>query len=141
MGKIYSDDLRERVIKAVEEGQSARSAAKRFGISPNGAIKTVRRWRETGSYALPPRKGGRRSALDEHKDYLIGLIREKPDMTLQEISNNLRRYKSFAPSISSVWRFFDRHGFSYKKKPVRNRTRQAGRQGGEGYMAKKSGKT
>ena len=49
MGKPYSTDLRERVVSAVEAGQSRRAAAEIFGISASCAVKLVRRWRETGS--------------------------------------------------------------------------------------------
>jgi hypothetical protein len=43
MPKACSNDLRERVVKAVKAGQSCRSAALRFGISPSSAIKWMER--------------------------------------------------------------------------------------------------
>ena len=49
MAKAYSQDLRDRVIEAVEgEGMSRRGAAARFGISESSAIKWVQRYRLTG---------------------------------------------------------------------------------------------
>ena len=44
MPKVYSKDLRERVIEAVEAGASRREAAERFDLSPSSAIKWVQRW-------------------------------------------------------------------------------------------------
>ena len=51
MATPYSQDLRERVIGAVEAGQSARAAARVFGVSASTAVKWVRRWRRPGSVA------------------------------------------------------------------------------------------
>ena len=59
MGYGHSLDLRERIVEAVGVGASARSVARRFGVSASSAIKLVRRWRETGSYA-PGQVGGQK---------------------------------------------------------------------------------
>jgi transposase len=57
MAKSYSQDLRDRVIDAVErEGMSCRAAARRFGVSESAAIKWVQRYRRTGS-RTPARRG------------------------------------------------------------------------------------
>ena len=49
MGKAYSQDLRDRVIDAVElEGMSCRGAAERFGIGESSAIRWVGRYRKAG---------------------------------------------------------------------------------------------
>ena len=60
MGKPYSIDLRERVVRAVEEkGMSRRQAAAHFGVSYSTAIAWVARRRRTGS-VVPDRMGGHR---------------------------------------------------------------------------------
>ena len=64
MPKPYSQDLRVRVIGAVESGSSARSAGRLFGVSESVAIKGVERWRRTGSVAAKRMGGYRRSPLD-----------------------------------------------------------------------------
>ena len=56
MGKAYSNDLRERIVGAVEAGRSRRGAARHFGVSASCAIKLLRRWETTGS-AKPDRQG------------------------------------------------------------------------------------
>jgi transposase len=38
MPKPYSNDLRARVIEAIEEGASRREAAERYGISPSVVV-------------------------------------------------------------------------------------------------------
>ena len=37
-----SADLRERVVRAVESGSSARAAARRFAVSASAAVKLLR---------------------------------------------------------------------------------------------------
>ena len=57
----YSDDLRTRVVTAVAEGCSPRSAAKRFAVSASSSIRWVVLHEETGS--VSPRRQERKSHL------------------------------------------------------------------------------
>ena len=50
MGRPYSDDLRERVVRAVVKGGLSRhQAAARFGVGISTAINWVQRFLETGT--------------------------------------------------------------------------------------------
>ena len=113
MPKPCSQDLRERVLEAVETGASRREAAERFEVSPSSAIKWMQRWHETGSLAAKP-IGGSISRLEKHADWLLTLIGEQPDLTLDEIVVAMRK-RRVAGSRSAVWRLFARHGISFKK--------------------------
>ncbi|MGA7787164.1 MAG: IS630 family transposase [Xanthobacteraceae bacterium] len=113
MPKPCSQDLRERVLEAVETGASRREAAERFEVSPSSAIKWMQRWQETGSLAAKP-IGGSISPLEKHADWLLTLIGEQPDLTLDEIVVAMRK-RRVAGSRSAVWRLFARHGISFKK--------------------------
>lgn len=42
-------DLRERIVRAVEGGASARQAALRYEVSPSTAVKLMQRVRVTGN--------------------------------------------------------------------------------------------
>ncbi len=128
MPKPYSQDLRERVVRAVEAGTSCHEAAAIFEVSPSSAIKWVARWRRSGLVAAKP-MGGKRSPLDAHKEWLLALTAAEPDLTLQEIRSRLRQ-RGLVVSASSVWRFYDRHDISFKKKPARRRARPRRRQPG-----------
>lgn len=59
MGKPYSIDLRERVQGEVEDGQSRRAAALRYGVSASFAVKLADRVSRTGSAepAYPSARG------------------------------------------------------------------------------------
>src|SRR5690349_179143 len=107
MPKPYSQDLRERVVRAVEAGASCHEAAAAFEVSPSSAIRWVARFRQTGSAAARP-MGGKRSPLDAYKPWLLELIAAEPDLTLEEIRGRLRE-RGITVGASSVWRFCDRH--------------------------------
>jgi transposase len=114
MPKSYSGDLRERVIEAVAAGASRREAAERFEISPSSAVRWIQCWCETGRSAPKPR-GGSTSPLEEHAAQILALVAEQPDLTLEETILVLRK-RRIRTSLGSLWRFFDRHDITFKKK-------------------------
>ena len=121
MARGYSDDLRVRVIQYVEGGASRRETARLFRIGDATAVRWFQRWSETGEIGAKSGKGHVRSPLKAHEAWLLDLVAATPDMTLQEIRQALFETHGLRPGIGSVWRFFDRHGISFKKKCARNR--------------------
>jgi transposase len=113
MPKPCSLDLRERVVDAVETGASRREAADWFDVSPSSAIKWMQRRQATGSIAAKP-GGGSISPLEVHADWLLALISEHSDLTLNEVVAAMHK-RRIAGSRSAVWRFFNRHNISFKK--------------------------
>lgn len=95
MGKPYSMDLRERVIEAIESGESTGEAAKRFAIGKATAGAWSRLKRATGSVE-PPRQGKpKASVLDAHAAFIFGLIEERCDITLKEIAERVASERGF----------------------------------------------
>ena len=86
-----SNDLRKRVVEAVVEGGLSRNAAaKRFKVSIASAMRWVKRSETTGKISPSPSGGDRRSGrVEAQRDYLLGLIRRTPDLTLLEIRDRL----------------------------------------------------
>jgi transposase len=117
MPKPYSMDLRERVIASVAAGASRRETAELYGLSPSVVVIWVQRWEATGSIAARP-SGGSVSPLEDHAEYLLGLVAEQPDLTLEEIVAAMAKAK-IAGSRTAVWRFYERHGVTFKKNSVR----------------------
>ena len=119
MPKAYSRDLRARVIAAVETGASRREAAERFEVSVASAVKWLQRWCKERSAAPKPR-GGSVSPLEVFASEILAVVAEQPDLTLDEtlVELHKRRIKT---SRSSLWRFFDRHNITLKKKACRRR--------------------
>jgi transposase len=129
MTKAYSMDLRERVIRAVDGGVSAREAAGVYFVSPSSAIKWVRRWRAAGGFEPSLVRGHRRSPLLDRAEWLLALIAGQPDITLEE-RRSLMRERGVSTSNAALWRFFDLRRISFKKKPSRGRA--AARRRGSG---------
>jgi transposase len=104
---------------------AARAAARQFVIGDATAIRWVKRWRETGSVEAKSIKGQSRSPLKRHEEWLLDLVRQEPDLTLEEIQRRLLDERQQKAGIGSVWRFFDRNGISFKKKRSRSRAGSA----------------
>ena len=121
----YSNDLRVRVIQVVEGGAAARAAARQFVIGNSTAIRWAKRWRETGSYEAKSLKGQSRSPLKMHEEWLLSLVQHEPDLILKEIQSRLRDERQQKAGLGSIWRFFKRHGISFKKKAFARRSRIA----------------
>jgi transposase len=122
-----SDDLRKRVVDAVVEGGMSRNAAaKRFGVSIASAVRWVCRFNATGEISPAPTGGDQRShRIEAHGDYLLGLIRRQPDLTLLEIQGRLIANCGEHFSSSVIWRFFDRQEITFKKRPRMPRSSNA----------------
>jgi len=116
MARPYSDDLRARAIAIVEGGASRHEVAALIEVSPSSVINWLRRWRDDRSSAAKP-SGGSVSPLEKHADWLLALIAEHPDLTLDEAIKLMRR-RRLAGSRSALSRFFIRHNITFKKKPA-----------------------
>jgi transposase len=117
MARAYIQDLRDRVIDAALAGLSARGAAERFGIGEATAIVWVRRARQTGERQARRQGQPRRSKLNAHRDYLLGLIEATPDMTISELLERLLTERGVKASRALLWAFLDRLGLTFKKRP------------------------
>ena len=142
MTRALSQDLRSRVIAAVDGGLSCNAAAARFGIAVSSAIRWVRAWRVEGRVTALPQGGDLRSQhIEVYRDVIPGAIDADVDITLVELSELLHRKHeaSFAPS--TVWRFLDRHDLTFKKTSSDRRPACSGRNGTRYPEAEGSGRT
>ncbi len=123
MVRPLSNDLRKRLVEAVNCGLSCRAAAERFDVAPSTAVKLLARWRATGSYHALPQGGDKRShRIEAYAAELLSLVEQSPDMTLAEISDWLHENHGLRVGSGTMWRFFDRHDVSFKKNRTRSRT-------------------
>src|ERR1700709_454131 len=116
MGKPYSMDLRERVVAAIEGGESTHQAAARFAIGIATAGVWARLKRARGAL-LPAKRGKPKGAvLDPHADFVLGVLAEAPDTTLDEMVERLREARGVTGGRPAVWKLLARHGQTYKKR-------------------------
>jgi transposase len=112
--KAYSQDLRERVVRACDEGRGTRQhLAELFGVSTAWIRRLLQRRRDTGSFAALPHAGGPAPKMDDgRRARLVLLVAEQPDATLAELRDRLG-----APvHLSTVARALSRLGVTVKKK-------------------------
>ena len=111
MAKPYSQDLRDRVLDAVEkDGMSRRAAAARFEVSDASAIKWVQRLERTGSRSIARMGGHKPRKLDPHREFLEAARAEKSDITLQALCDRLSAERGVKADTSMMSRFFRRIG-------------------------------
>lgn len=118
MAAPISNDLRERVVRAVEAGASCRSVADRFGIAVSSAVKWSQRYRATGSVAPGKMGGHRKRVLEPHRAFIVGRISQTPHLTLHGLKAELAA-RGVKVSHNAVWLFLRREGLSFKKNAVR----------------------
>ncbi len=114
MGRPYSNDLRERVVAAVEPGGMSRNqAASQFGVAISAAINWVKRFRQTASVA-PGQMGGHkpRSISGAHREWLIARCRDRAS-TLRGLVAELGAERGLNVDYRSVWAFVHAEGLSY----------------------------
>lgn len=116
--KPYSQDLRERVVKAVDEGLSRSEIVHLFGVSEATIKRYLKLLRETGSLApksipgYPPRKIG---ALQKG---LQPQLEAHPDATLEEHCRLWEAQTGVKVSISTMSDAIRRLKWTWKKKTV-----------------------
>ena len=121
MGRAYSLDLRERVICALNNGDSCRVVAARFDVAVSSVVKWSQRYRATGSVAAGKMGGHRPVLLEPHRDFIIERLKQTPHLTVNNLLEELSR-RDVHVCRDTVWRFLRREGLSFKKKPAGNRT-------------------
>ena len=122
MGKPLSTDLRSRLVTAVSGGLSRRAAAERFGVSAASAVRWVRAMDTTGTVEAKPQGGDTRShRVEAFCDVILGAIEARKDISLVELAALLERVHGASFAASTVWRFLDRHGMTFKKNSARRR--------------------
>jgi transposase len=118
--KPYSNDLRERVVAAMEAGGSCREVAAQFCIAPSTAGHWYRRYRQTKSYAPLAIGGDRRSKLLGELAWISERLAKVPDLTLAEVRGDLA-LRGVEVSYAGVQRTVKRLGLRFKKNDLCDR--------------------
>ena len=112
----YSEDLRRKIVEAVQERRMNQSeAARAFGVSRSSVkryLKAVRQGR-----SLSPRKApGKRSSLDEKARKLLEAdVEERPFAKLRHRQEYLQKAAGVSVSESTLSRAIRSMGFGRKK--------------------------
>jgi transposase len=115
MPRPYSLDLRERVVRFVEEGHSRRAAAAHFKVSVSFVVNLVAAFRRRGSLAPKPSGGRRHAKLNAHRTFLLAQVAERADITMPELAAELAAATGEKADPASLSRWLIRAGYRFKK--------------------------
>lgn len=125
--KPYSQDLREKIVRALEAGGTQEEVADRFAVSLSFVEKLWRRWRTSGSCTALPHAGGRQRSLREHEAAIRKEVADQPDVTLAELCERLA--SAGAPSVSLMTMCTELRRLDLPRKKSRSTTASVTRRG------------
>ena len=115
MGVAYSQDLRERVMAAVDGGLSVYSAAPLFRVSVSYIYKALGRRRATGDVTAHKSGGGPKPKLAAYDEALRAQVAQKADITLVELQAWLANDHAVKVSVGCLWARVRHLGLTLKK--------------------------
>ena len=112
--KTYSEDLRAKVLQAVDRGMLKSEAARAFGVS-RSSVKRYAAARREGRPLTPNKHPGSKPKLDERASKLLEAdVEERPTITLKDRCRFLKQMVGVSVSESTLWRLLRKMGFSPK---------------------------
>ena len=115
--KSYSTDVRCQLVQAYQRRLgSQRTLADAFGVSPSFVKKVLRRYRTTGKLTPKPPTGGQKPRLDAAAQATLrGLVRARPESTLEELCTRVATTTGIQVSVSTMCRTLQRLGISRRQ--------------------------
>lgn len=112
--ETLSNDLRERIVSAYDRGDATREQiAQRYNVSLGMVKKLLQQRRRTGDIAPRHRFSGAKPKITpRHRQRLKRLVKEQPDMTLEELRDAI----SVDCTLPAIHYALKRMGLSLKKR-------------------------
>ena len=110
--RAYSTDLKERLVRAVANGQPMREVARRFGVAVTTVKRAVVQQRETGSLERKPIPGYPRRMGPEREAVLRARLEAAPDATVLEHGAWWAEHQGQPLSEATRWRAIRRLGWT-----------------------------
>ena len=122
----YSQDLRERVLWALDRGERPSSIARRLEVSRVWVYQVRDRAQKLGKRTSYQIGGHRRSRVADMESVLRAWIEAEPDLALSELSARLAMQDVFIKP-GALWHQLNKWNLTFKKNPARQRARARGR--------------
>lgn len=126
-GRAYSQELRDRVLAAVDAGDAVRAVAPRFGVSVSYVYKALIRRRRSGELTARTTRGRPPRRLGAHERTVEAFMRARQDATLADLRRHLLEEHGISVSLGAAWRTVRRLGLTLKKSPAGGRAGPARR--------------
>jgi transposase len=116
--KVYSSDLREKVLQAYRNKEGSMMAlSERFMVSLSFVFTLIKRFRQNGHINPKPHGGGRSSAIDDEGcRYITELVRCNIDLTLEELCGRYEEKSGKKVSKSTMDRTLKKMNITRKKR-------------------------
>ena len=123
--KVYSYDLRKKVLTAYQSGQgSMKQLSERFAVSVTFVFNLIKNFRQNGHIRPKPHGGGNKPSISiENYGIIFEIIGKKPDMTLKELCEYYEHKSGKKVSKSSMDRTLKKMQITRKKKSLRSEKR------------------
>jgi len=109
--KAYSEDLRKKILQAVDRGMPKSEAARTFGVS-RSSVKRYAAARREGRSLTPKKHPGSKPKLDEKaRKILEADVEQRPAITLKERCRFLEEMVDVSVSESTLSRLLRKMGF------------------------------
>jgi transposase len=118
--RAYSQDLRERVLRALERGERPTEIAVRLEVSRVWVYQVSRRLKQSGQRCSLPMGGHRRSRVAAMESTLRAWIEAEVDVTLAELCARLEERGSTI-KVAALWHQLNKWKLTYKKNSARQR--------------------
>ncbi len=118
--QAYSQDLRDRVLRAVERGESPTQIARRFEVSRVWVYQVSDRFEATGQRSSLQVGGYRRSRVADQEATLRAWLKLEPDLTLAELCERLAE-QGIQIKVPALWHQLNKWNLSFKKNAARQR--------------------
>jgi transposase len=115
-GQAYSEDLRARVLAAVDRGGRVYELAPLFGVSVSYIYKALSRREKSGIATALPGKGRPGRKLGDHLDALAAQVAAKPDATLEELAAWATRERGVTVCVATMWAMLEALDLTLKKR-------------------------
>ena len=133
----YPKELRERVIAKDAEGATQPEIAEELAVSLGWVNKILQCYAQFGVLFPPRKKMGRPPKLSEKdKRFLQDLVKEQPDLTLEQYAGKMTERLGISVSIGNIFNALQAMKYSLKKNGRSKRTASTRHTGNAGAMAK-----
>ena len=122
----YSQDLRDRVLWALDRGERPTAIARRLEVSRVWVYQVRGRERKTGQRTSFQIGGHRRSRVAGMEPVLRAWIEQEPGLSLAELCQRLVG-QGVSIKIGALWHQLNKWNLTFKKNAARQRARARGR--------------
>ena len=113
--KAYSQDLRLRILMAVDDGMEKSNIARIFNVGRATVKRYVAQRRDTGNVEPKPKSGRPAVIPAKQHEALVTQLKATPDATLAEHSETWRRTYGVRVTVTTMHRTIMRTGWTRKK--------------------------